>query len=356
MGKRKKILTMLLTLMFVLFTVGCGNTEGNQEANNSEDTTVKILLGKESLCLAPVHIAIINGYFDEEFNNEGLKYELVEAEVNQAADLLTARKINAAYGLTGSLIQPISNGLNISFTTGLHTGCTKYYIKKGSNITSLQDFKGKTIGVPSLSDSSVVNLKRKLNNIGLNMKKNSIDVEFVAYAMSDLPAALDNGAVDVIGIHDPVATKAENSYGFTKILDTTTDEKFIDEYCCQAYVSRELIEKNKKGAEAYTRAMQKAAAFIEAEPEEAARLQIEKGYMSGDAKSNGAILASFSYEPSISKGRKTFESSFEELQKIGDIDSSLDLEKYTENSYVKLDNVPDGVVYSKETKTFSEIN
>lgn len=84
---RKKILTILLTLLFVFITVGCGNTEGNQEANNSEDTTVKILLGKESLCLAPVHIAIINGYFDEEFNNEGLKYELVEAEVNQAADL-----------------------------------------------------------------------------------------------------------------------------------------------------------------------------------------------------------------------------------------------------------------------------
>ncbi len=354
-GKFIKSFTSLILLIFTVFTVGCSKDQGESEKTGTEKEIVKILVGKESLCLAPVHIAIINGYFDEEFKSEGLEYELVAAEVNQAADLLTAKKINAAYGLTGSLIQPISNGLNISFTTGLHTGCTKYYVKNGSNITSLEDFKGKTIGVPSLSDSSVVNLKRKLKDVGLDMSKNSIEVNFVAYAMADLPAALDNGAVDVIGLHDPVATKAEQSYNFTKILDTTTDEKFLNEYCCQAYVSQELIANNKAGAEAYTRAMQKAAAFIEADPEEAAKLQIENGYMSGDAKTNGEILASFSYVPSISKGRQTFESAFKELQEIGDIDSSLSLDKFTDKSYTKLENVSDGYTFDKNTKKFTEI-
>ena len=244
---------------------------GEASASNASDAKgdyeeVKILLSKESLCLGPVHIAVENGYFDEEFEAIGQEYELVEAEVNQAAELITSGQINAAYGLTASYMEPISNGLNITFTVGLHTGCTKYYVKPDSGIATVKDLKGKTVGVPALSDSSVINLKRKLADEGLDVASENPDVEFVAYSMTDLPAALENDAVDAVGLHDPVATTAEEDFGFTKILDTGEDEKFVNEYCCQAFVDSNLINSNPQGAAAYTKAMQKAAAFIEAEP------------------------------------------------------------------------------------------
>ncbi len=350
MKKNKVLKSLLLVIVLIvnILAVSCGKDE-------EEEKVVKILVGKESLCLIPVHIAIINGYFEEEFKEAGVKYEFIEAEVNQAAELIASGQINAAYGLTGSLMQPISNGLDISFTTGLHTGCTKYYVKSDSDIKTLADLKGKKIGIPSLSDSSVINLKRKLDDLGLDMTKQNMDVEFLAYYMVDLPEALKNGGVDAIGIHDPVATTAEEVYGFTKILDTGLDEKFVNEYCCQAYVSGDLIKNNPEGAAAYTRAMQKAAAYVQANPQEAAKLQIENGYMTGTAEKNGKILESLNYTPSVKLGRETFRKSFEQLQKIGEIDSSLNADDFVNKAYSELSNVPDSYTYDIDTKIFNKI-
>lgn len=354
MKRRKQILAAILAVVvFATLFSACGKKGGTKE-------TVKILNNHESLCLAPVHIAIANGYFDEEFQKIGQKYELVNSNIDTLTEQISSKEINAAYGLTGSLMQPISNGLDIVFTSGLHTGCTKYYVKANSGINKLEDLKGKKVGVPSLSDSSVINLKRKLNDLGFKVNGDKPDVTFAAYNMPDLPAALDNGGVDAIGIHDPVATTAERSYNFRKILDVGTDAKFKNEYCCQAFVSGDLYKYNPEGAAAYTRAIQKAAAFIEAEPYEAAKLQIQKGYMPGpeseNAQNNGDILAGFNFTPSVSLGRKTFESSFKDLQKTGDIPKTLDEKEFQAKVYPALKGVPDSYTYDSSTKTFKEVS
>ena len=309
------------------------------------------------MCLAPVHIAIINGYFDEEFEAIGQKYEVVTSNIDTITEQITSGEINAGYGLTGTLMQPISNGLSISFVTGLHRGCTKFYSKNGSGVNSLEDLKGKTIGVASLSDSAPIQLKRKLFSLGFKVNGSDADIQFVTYAMTDLPTALDNGAVDAIGIHDPVAYNAEKNYDFIKILDIGEDEVFSKEYCCQAYVSQELIAKNPKGATAYARAIQKAAAFVQALPEEAARLQVENGYMPSESEEDiaryGEILASLNYEPSISLGRETFRATFTDLQETGDLDPNLDLEEFTARVYPNLEGVPDSVTYDPDTGEFT---
>lgn len=329
------------------------SSDNSASTSSSKDSVVKIAYAKGSLCLAPVHLAYELGYFDEEFEAAGIEYQMEEVDLGSMAELIAAGTINAGFGLTASLIQPIANGLAIEFTSGIHTGCTKYYVKSDSDINSVEDLKGKTIGVPSLSDSSVGNLKRKLNDVGVNVTKNDIEVEFVAYAMNDLPLALENGAVDAIGIHDPVATTAANEYNFKKILDTTTDEKFVNEYCCQSYVTSDLITNNPEGAAAYTRAIQKAAAFIQANPEEAAQIQIDAGYVTGEVEFNAELLESFNFTPSVSKGIETFRQSAIELQSFGDLSADIDLEEFIENSYEELKGVPESVIYDPDTKTFT---
>lgn len=356
---KKKILSLIIVTVVLLQSLtGCGKSDSSEE--NSDKYVVKILSNSESLCLAPVHIAIINGYFDEEFEAIGQEYEIVVSNVDTVTEQITSGEINAGYGLTGTLMQPISNGLEISFVTGLHRGCTKFYVKNGSGITSLEDLKGKTVGVASLADSAPIQLKRKLYSLGFTVNGSDADIEFVAYAMTDLPTALDNGAVDAIGIHDPVAYNAEKNYDFLKILDIGEDEIFSQEYCCQAYVSQELIEKNPEGAAAYARAIQKAAAFVQACPEEAARLQVEYGYMPSESDDDiiryGEILAGLNYEPSVTLGRETFVATFKDLQNTGDIDASLDLDEFTAKVYPDLDGVPDSVVYNPDTGEFTEKN
>jgi NitT/TauT family transport system substrate-binding protein len=300
-----------------------------------------------------MQVAAENGYFEEELEAIGQSCEITVAASSETVDLITAGKIDAAFGLACNFITPISNGLAVSFVTGVHKGCTKFYAKSDSGITSLEDFKGKKIGVPTLSDSSTLNLKRKLADLGFNLNGTNQDVEFVAYSMSDLPAALDNGAVDIIGVHEPMGTVVESNYDVVKLLDTGTDEKFVDEYCCMALVTQDMIENNPEGAAAFARAVQKGAAFAQANPEEAARIQIEGGYVSGDVETNAGIIKGLDFNPGVEAARETFSNAFKDLQGTGDINADLDEAEFTEKAFPVLDGVPETTTYDVDTGEFT---
>ena len=190
---------------------------------------------------------------------------------------------------------------------------------------------------------------------GIGVTADNNEVEFVAYSSSDLAIALNNGAVDVIGAHDPIATKGELAYGFRKILDTGTDEKFVSEYCCQQFVTHKLLKENPEGAAAVTRALMKASAFVEAEPREVAKLQIENNLVAGDLDFNAGLLEELNYKPSRLLGKKTFEKAAKQLQEAGILKKTTDLGKFVEKGFIDLSNVPDGYEYDKETKTYKEI-
>lgn len=68
----------------------------------------------------------------------------------------------------------------------------------------------------------------------------------------------------------------------------------------------------------------------------------------------GEILAGLNYEPSIKLGRETFVSTFRDLQETGDLDPSLNLEEFTKKVYPTLENVPETIIYDKESNTFKE--
>ena len=351
--KWKKIVATVLGLTIILSTVltGC---EKNKTVDK-KDYVFKIGTANGSLCLAPLHVADDLGYFTAEFAEAQIKFELVEIDMQQAPELIAAGKIDACLGLSGSLIPQIDNGLEIAFTGGIHTGCTKYYVKDSSNIKSLKDLKDKKIGVPGIGDSSVIALKRKLFDIGIGVSTDNMEINLVPYNMTDLPQALDNGAVDAIALHDPVATAAEEEYDLRKILDLTEDEKFSDEYCCQTYVSIDVAEKYPEACAAYTRALLKASAYVQENPEETAKLQIDNDQCSGDLDTNARLLASYNYTPSVSLAKKTFRDASDELIKIGDLQEGRDLEQFTQEHFKTFDGVPNSYTYN-ENGSFTEVN
>ncbi len=348
---RKFIVLSLIVTIGVMSLTACGNKEQNQSDTTE---TFKIGTANGSLCLVPLHMAEDLGYFKEEFEKVGLSYELVEIDMQQSAELTAAGKIDACVGLSGSLIPQIDSGLEIAFTGGLHTGCTKYYAKNDSDIQSLNDLKGKKIGVPGMSDSSVIALKRKLYDLGIGVSTSNMEIELVVYNLTDLPLALENGAVDAIALHDPVATSAEMEYGFRKILDLTEDEKFADEYCCQIYISTDVAKTKPEAAAAYTRALLKAAAYVQAQPQAAAKLQIEKNQCSGELEINTALLDSYNYTPSVSLAKKTFKDASEELIRIGELTTGRDLDEFTKEHFVEFEDVPDSYIYNADG-TFAEV-
>ena len=346
----------VLTLGAML--TGCSKKEAAKTSGEENQKVVRINFQTGSLCYAPTHVAMKMGLFEEELSKIGQKAEYVHIVEGGATldEMIAAGKVDAGYGLYATQLQAMENGLPISFTSGIHIGCTKYYVRADSDIYSAADLRGKKIGVPGLADSSVMNLKRKLMDLGIGVTADNNEVEFIAYASADLAIALNNGAVDAIGAHDPVATKGELAYGFRKILDTGTDEKFRNEYCCQQFVSHKLLRENPEGAAAVTRALQKAAAYVQAEPRAAAQLQIENDLCAGDLDFNAALLEEINYQPSRSLGKKTFDAAARQLQEAGILKATTDIEKFIETGYIELFGVPDGYVYDSATKTYKEIN
>ncbi|MCR5401008.1 MAG: ABC transporter substrate-binding protein [Treponema sp.] len=352
---------MFFTLVFLLtLAAGCSKKSSAESsaAGKSKQKVVHINFSTGGLCHAPVHVAMKLGLFDEELGKIGQKAEYVQVIEGGATlgEMIASGKVDAGYGLYATQLLAIENGLPISFTSGIHIGCTKYYVRKDSDIYSAADLRGKKIGVPGLADSAVMNLKRKLMDVGIGVTAENNEVEFIAYSSSDLAIALNNGAVDVIGAHDPIATKSELAYGFRKILDTGIDEKFVKEYCCQQFVTHKLLRENPEGAAAVTRALQKAAAYVEAEPRATAQLQIENNFVAGDLDFNAALLDELNFQPSRSLGKKTFSAAARQLQEAGLLKASTNIEKYIEEGYIELFGVPDGYIYDKETKTYKEIN
>ena len=138
--KARKIAALLLIGSALMASV----TACSSKEEKKEDGDVDIVIGTAngSLCLAPLHIAIDNGYFEEEFKNAGVTWRVEEIDMGNISDLVASDKIDASTQLAGAMIPQIDNGLEITFTAGMHTGCTKVYTKQDSGIESLADLKG----------------------------------------------------------------------------------------------------------------------------------------------------------------------------------------------------------------------
>ena len=346
----KKIISIILALMsMTLIFAGCSKTKetSSSDVSSSKDDDYVLKIGYSgSLCEAPVHMAKEKGFFEE----EGLKVDLIKLAPGTAFEAVTAGQVEAGFGLLASLIQPLSNGLPIKITTGLHTGCDKVLVKKDSGINSVKDLKGKKIGVPSLTASPAIYAKRVLADAGIGVSTEKMEVEFIVIASSELSLALEKGSIDAIANNDPTASIAKKEYDLNTIADSAVDEKYKDQYCCTAYVRENIAKEHPEVAAKYTRAMQKASAWIDGNADEATKIQVDNKWVAGDAAFNATVLKTYNYIPSVSGAYDSFEETAKALQEVGMLDKNVDIKTLHENSFVKFDDVPDGVKSSEVKK------
>ena len=193
----KKILTAIFALAATFALVSCGNKKN----------VVHIGYYTGDLCNAPMHIAMEKGFFEEEFKKAGVEFDYisrVQANAN-TGELIASGKMDAGTDLAAAILPSMENGLKITYVLGFHTGCTKFYVRQDSGINSVEDLKGKKVAIPGLQDTAYMNLRRKLESVGIKTSQEDGEVEFIVYDQTSIPIALDKGNVDVIGIHDPVA-------------------------------------------------------------------------------------------------------------------------------------------------------
>ena len=235
----------------------------------------------------------------------------------------------------------MENGLPIKFTAGIHTGCVKIVAPKDSGIESPADLKGKKIGVSGLAGAETIVAKRVLANEGISFDETNPGAEFVVFNKNDLGQALENGAIDVIAMSDPIVSQFVQQYDLNVLVDTATSEEFSSEYCCASFVSNKLAEEHPDIAAAFTRAVLKASVYVNEHPEEAAKIQLDKKYVTGDLEFNTSLLKSYNYIPSVQGGYDAIKLSVEQLAQIGILKEGTDAQQFTDNVYAFYDDVPD---------------
>lgn len=331
---KKKMAAVALSVIASLVLTACGQ----KPVTKAEDFVVKIGY-TGSLCEAPVHMALEKGFFEK----EGLKVDLIKLAPGTNFEAITAGKIDASFGLLASLIQPLSNGLPIKVTSGLHTGCDKLLVPSNSGIHSLTDLRGKRIGVPSMTSSPIIFTKRALADAGVGISEKNMEVEFAVFNASDLPLALKNGSIDAIAMNDPTAAVAQKEYSLTTLADSAVTAPYKDQYCCSAYVSDNLAKEHPEIAAKYTRAMQQASAWIQKNQDETAKIQVEKKWVAGNAEFNAQVLKTYNYIPSVKGAYDAFGITAKQLQQVGMLGAAVDVEALHKNSFIKLENVQDSV-------------
>src|SRR5881398_3384366 len=115
-------------------------------------------------CEAPIFMAVEQGFFKE----EGLDVELVRCQWAQYKDVLALGGFDVTHHLIMYFLKPIELGLDVKFTGGIHRGCLRVQAGATGNVRTIEDLRGKRIGVPGMGTPPFVFASRVLGAHGID--------------------------------------------------------------------------------------------------------------------------------------------------------------------------------------------
>ena len=341
--KLAKIAAVTLALVLSFQTVACSkNGSGN---TGSESSGVEYKYGKVdipgldgSLCGAPIYIAYEKGFFAE----EGFDVNLISADTETRKIGLNNGTIPIVNG-DFQFFPSIEQGVHVKVVDGLHNGCIKFVVRPDSDIKTVEDLKGKKIGVDEIGGTPHQVASVWLEQAGISALQKDGEVEFLPFADGNLELeALYNGDLDVAAMWDPLGSVAEKAGKVKVIFDLSTDPAFAGKYCCFLYASEKLLNEKPDEIAALLRAYRKAQDWINKNPEEAVEIIISGKYAQIEDKELAVeLIKSYEY-PSFedrSSNKQSVESDVkyfvQALYDIGYLNS--DPEQFAKDIVVKVD-------------------
>src|SRR6202008_1981586 len=116
---------------------------------------------------------------------------------------------------------------------------------------------------------------------------------------------------------------------------------YSTEYCCAVIVNGKFLAKNPKAAAAATRALLKAAKWVETNPAAAAKLSVEKKYLASTTEQNAVAISHLRYVPSVSGAETAVKLASAEMKTAQMLSPSTDVEDLAKRAFVHLDGVSD---------------
>ncbi len=346
---------LLMTASLALLATACNKaanapnagTGGAGTAANAAEGLVPLKVAYLGLtCEAPIFAAQEKGFFKE----EGIDATLVKTDWDGLREGLGLGKFDANHHLLMFLLRPIAQGLDIKITGGIHTGCLRVQASAKSKIMSVEDLKGKKIGVPNnLGSPPAMFAKRVIAAHGMDPEKKE-DVEFVALDPVGMRVALENGQVDAVATSEPMGTIFAVANLVRTIADQAVDAPYKDEYCCVSLVSGKLARENPAAAAKVTRALLKGAKWVQTNPSAAAKLAVEKKYVASTPELNAQALAKLNYIPGIARCRDSLVSAATEMKTAKFLDAKVDVAELAKKAWLDLPGVTDDWIKNLEVE------
>src|SRR6266513_4858040 len=314
----------------VLLVAGC-NKNPSSTARNSN----KVRVGYIGLtCEAPIYAAYEKGFFKE----EGLEPELVKCNWATYKDALALGSYDITHHLVMYFLKPIEQGLDVRFLAGIHRGCLRVQAGVNTNIHTIEDLKGKRIGVPGMGTPPFVFANRVFGTHGIDAGK---DITWKVYPAGELGLAIDKGEVDAVANAEPIGSLLIAEGKVRNIADQIMDEPYKKEYCCEVIANGKWVDANPKAAAAATRALLKGAKWVETNPKAAAILAVEKKYLASTPALNTVALARLHYVPSVRLAEESVHTAGQEMKVAKMLSPETDTEALAKRAFMHLDGITD---------------
>ena len=288
----KKAVALLLLVTTGVSLVACGHSKSATSETGAKYGAIDIPGKDGSLCGAPIYIAYEKGFFAE----EGFDVNLISADTETRKIGLNNGTIPIVNG-DFQFFPSIEEGVNVKVVDGLHNGCIKFVVNPDSDIQSVEDLKGKKIGVDEIGGTPHQVASVWLEQAGISALQQDGEVEFLPFSDGNLELeALYNGDIDVAAMWDPLGSVAEKDGKVRVLFDLSTDPAFAGKYCCFLYASEKLLEEKPDEIAALLRAYQKAQDWINKNPEETVDIIISGKYAQIEDKELAvSLIKSYEY-------------------------------------------------------------
>ncbi|HEV3146589.1 MAG TPA: ABC transporter substrate-binding protein [Gemmataceae bacterium] len=335
----------ILTLCFVLlvaaaflFTTSCRRGGSGADSSNAGGPTKLKVAYLGLTCEAPIFAAYEKGFFEE----EGLEVELVRTDWDGLREGLGTGQFDANHTLVMYLLKPIESGVDVKMTGGIHKGCLRVQVAKNSEMKSVAELKGKTIGVPThIGSPPYLFCCRTLAAAGIDPRPEANQVKWVPYPPAELGLALSQGKIDALATSDPIGTILLGKGTVKTISDQAEDEPYKGEYCCASVVSGKLAKQNPAAAAKVTRALLKGAKWVSENPTAAAKLSVEKKYIASTVEINSQALLKLDYLPAVARCKQSIDQAAVEMKQAGLLKPSTDPAALAKRAWIDLDGVTD---------------
>jgi NitT/TauT family transport system substrate-binding protein len=232
-----------------------------------ETTTVRFQGQSGAICVAPQYVA------EELLRAEGFTGIRVNVPNPTDGARFLRGDVDFALNFASTFILWAEAGQRITVLTGVHPACFELF--GNEHVHKILDLKGKRVGVEALGSPKVF-LSIMAAYVGLDPVD---DIEWVTSPDKPPIELFTQGKVDAFLGFPPDPQKLVARKIGHVVVNSTVDRPWSQYYCCMLAGDADYVRNYPNATKRVVRAILKATDLCASEPERAARLLVDKGYV-----------------------------------------------------------------------------